>query len=84
MRLISDVGEKVTSPDLTDGGRRDTQNGAYFNFSHPDVAANKQVRLSMTGLPERRRRRRRQRRCRRTGRGGNRRGWHSTGASSSA
>jgi hypothetical protein len=50
--LVSDVGEKVTSADLADGGRRDTQNGAYFNLSASDVAANKQVRLSMTGLPD--------------------------------
>ncbi len=50
--LVSDVGEKVTSPDMSDGGRRDTQNGAYFTFTQPDVAANQQVRLSMTGLPD--------------------------------
>ncbi len=49
--LVADVGEKVTSPDLTDGGRRETQNGAYFNFTAPNVGANKQVRLNMTGLP---------------------------------
>ena len=50
--LVSDAGEKVTSPDLNDDGRRDTQNGAYFNFSAPNLPANQQVHLNMTGLPD--------------------------------
>lgn len=49
--LIADAGEKVTSPDLTDSGRRDTQNGSYFNFNATDWPANKQVRLTITNLP---------------------------------
>ncbi len=50
--LVADAGEKVTSPDLTDGGRRETQNGAYFSFSASDVPANKQVALNLSGLPD--------------------------------
>lgn len=49
--LIADVGQKVASQDLVDGGRRETQNGAYLMFSAANVPANKPVRLSMTGLP---------------------------------
>lgn len=49
--LVADVGENVSSPELGTGERRETQNGAYYNFTASDLPANQQVRLTMTGLP---------------------------------
>ena len=49
--LISDQGEKVTSPQLTDQGVRQTQNGNYLNLTGNDLPANQQITLSFTNLP---------------------------------
>jgi mono/diheme cytochrome c family protein len=49
--LISDVGEQVSSADLTNNGTRQTENGAYYTLSQQNVAANQPVRISLSGLP---------------------------------
>ncbi len=49
--LISDVGEKVTSPQLTAQPVRQTQSGNYLSLLGASIAANQQIALSFTNLP---------------------------------
>ncbi len=49
--LIADVGQTINSPDLADQGKRASEGGSYYNLVAKDVPANKEVRISMTGLP---------------------------------
>ncbi len=49
--LISDLGEKVSSPQLAAQPVRQTQSGNYLSLLGPSVAANQQVSLHFTNLP---------------------------------
>ena len=49
--LISDVGQAVSSSDLADQGKRTAESGSYYNLLATGIPANKEIRISMTGLP---------------------------------
>lgn len=49
--LASDVGQKMTSPDMTDQGRRTTEMGSFFSFIKENVAANQAVSVQISNLP---------------------------------
>ena len=49
--LISDVGQTVTSSDLAEQGKRTAESGSYYNLLATGVPANKEIRISMAGLP---------------------------------
>jgi mono/diheme cytochrome c family protein/uncharacterized membrane protein len=50
--LISDSGQQVSSDDLVNGGKRNTESGSYYNLAAQNVPANQLLRISMTGLPD--------------------------------
>ncbi len=49
--LISDVGQTVSSSDMADQGKRTAESGSYYNLLASGVPANKEIRISMSGLP---------------------------------
>ena len=49
--LVSDVGQTISSPEMADQGKRAAESGSYYNLLASNVPANKEVRISMTGLP---------------------------------
>ena len=49
--LATDQGQKVSSPNMTDEGRRTTEMGSFFNLSALNVAANQPITVEMSNLP---------------------------------
>lgn len=49
--LVSDVGQQVASPQLTDQGKRATQGATYFNLAATNLPAGQEILVRMTGLP---------------------------------
>lgn len=49
--LATDQGQKVTSADMADQGRRTTEQGSFFSFTAQDVPAGKPLAVRMTNLP---------------------------------
>ena len=49
--LATDQGQKVTSPNMTNQGRRTTEMGSFFNLTAVDVPANQPISVEMTNLP---------------------------------
>lgn len=48
--LISDIGQQVTSPQLTSMGKRAAQDSSYFNLLGQNLAAGQEIAMNMTGL----------------------------------
>ncbi len=49
--LATDQGQKVSSPNMTDEGRRTTEMGSFFNLSAVNVAANQPITVELSNLP---------------------------------
>ncbi len=49
--LISDLGQQVSSPQLTDQGKRAAQGATYFNLTATNLPAGQEILIRMTGLP---------------------------------
>lgn len=49
--LVSDIGQQVSSPQLTDQGRRATQGATYYNLAAANLPAGQEIVIRMTKLP---------------------------------